>query len=385
MTDKKKVLIESLSQVFPQTDEGRRGLEVVASAIDEFVTSQSQELETLRESHTAELEQISVDINEQYGIASRMILETESNALQGYEEAAQMLDEANIRHTAEIEQVREEAERALEAGYEEAAQMIDKLRAEKDALEMDLAEEYDARLEQQRLSTLDLIDSFLVTQGSKVTAKIYEAVLQSPEIAAESNALRRIQGILAGVALDEDTIVGSDDDDDAVNERRKKAAAVADKVVAPGECDECMDELSKLKGEAANMRASLRASEARNVRLNVESTRMSKDLAQIKEKYESLLAEMAGDSSQDEDAPLAESVSGEAGHSDKGQAEDESAFGRGRVMTTGDIVAEASFNATPTTLTDSGRAAHQDDGDVIEDLGISKEYLERASGASKQR
>lgn len=182
-------LLESLKKILPS-----ESMNEVTSAVDAFLAEAKTELK-------AELEtEFNSKLEEAYSELSTELAEAEKTAIEGYQEAYNVIND--LRNRLKIAQ--EEFEKQLEEGYGEAFALIKSEKAKNSTLEVDLHEEYTTKFNEVRAFMVDRLSEFLEDKGAEIYEQAKRDILSDPRYAEHKVALDKIVEVASTYLSDEE-------------------------------------------------------------------------------------------------------------------------------------------------------------------------------------
>lgn len=251
-------LFESLKKILP-TD----SVNEVTSAVDALLSEAKDELK-------AELEtEFNSKLEEAYTELSQELAEAENTALEGYQEAYNVIND--LRNRLDLQ--REEFEKTLEEGYEEAYEVIKSEKSRNHTLEVDLHDEYTNKFGEVRTFMVDKLDEFLQEKGQEIYEQARRDILSDPRYAEHKVALDKIVEVTANYISDEEqTFATSSKLDEASRKINDLEAQVkfmeARQIRLSGENNKLLENVrtkQKQLNEATHADRKERANKAKNV------------------------------------------------------------------------------------------------------------------------
>lgn len=166
-------LIEALKKFLPENQ-----VQDVANVLEEMIEEARQEIEA----------QYNQKLTEAYTSAEEEIKAAETVAYEGYRQAAELIQDGNVR----LARLEEEKDNEREAGFEEAFAMINKKEAEKAELETNVYKEFDEKLAEMRNMFIEKIDEFMVLNGAELYEEARREILNDPRMVEHRMALDKI-------------------------------------------------------------------------------------------------------------------------------------------------------------------------------------------------
>lgn len=306
-------IFEALKKLLPEDH-----LKEVSSAVQEMLDDARKEIEQEKEA------EFNKKLEAAYADVSAELADAEKVAEQGYEEAFAII--TDLRNRLEIQ--REEFEKTLEEGFEEAYQMLLAERAKNNSIEVSLYEEYDKKYSDQKEYFVEMIDRFFLHKGPEIAEQVRRDVLNDPRYAEHKVAMDKIAGIVGGYLSNEEY-----------------SLATSSKL------EEASKQIEELKGQ-------LRLTEARNIRLSTEKTKLEEA---VKASGEYLTE--AKKHNKNERVEKAKNVSG-----------------RGRLVTEDETKVIAEHNQATPEAKNTNKASV-----LVESLGFDKDILNTLAGTKKDK
>ena len=257
---------------------------------EDAVTEVSEAVKTELEKAKQEYEQeFNSKLEEAYAELSKELKETETTALQGYQEAYAIIED--LRKRLDVQQ--KEFESTMEEGYEEAYQMLQSEKVKNENLEVEMYEEFNSKLSEMKEYMVDKLDAFLQYKGEELYEAARKEIVNDPAVAEQRVVLDRVVECVASYISDEQYthVVNSKSED-----YEKK--------------------IEELKGQTKIL-------EARNIRLSTENNKLNEQVR----KTEQVLTESVKEKKQERVEKA------------------KNAQGRGRAVEDSEIVAEWNGNA----------------------------------------
>jgi hypothetical protein len=182
-------LFESLKKILPSDS-----VNEVTSAVDALLAEAKDELKTQLEA------EFNSKLEEAYTELSQELAEAEKTAVEGYQEAYNVIND--LRNRLELQ--KEEFEKTLEEGYEEAYDMWKAEKAKNSTLEVDLHEEYTNKFNEVRTLMVDKLDEFLAEKGHEIYEQARRDILSDPRYAEHKVALDKIVEVTSNYLSDEE-------------------------------------------------------------------------------------------------------------------------------------------------------------------------------------
>lgn len=201
-------ILEALKALLPSDQ-----VQDIAEAVKSMVEEAKQDLE---KKYNSELETAYSKIAEEKA-------EVEKVALEGYEQAAEIIEHLK----ASLETQRSEFEKELEEGFEEAYEYLQAERKKNTDLEVSLYEEYDKKFKEARDTIVDAIDQYLDKKVSDLYEQVRREVLNDPQMAEHKVVLDKIVDLASDYISDEDFACGTQS---KLEDANKKADELASKV-----------------------------------------------------------------------------------------------------------------------------------------------------------
>lgn len=323
-----KTITEALSALIPADQRA-----VIEEAVSNLMTEAEKNIRTEYEKQLEEsYEEWQGQMNSLKESYETKIEESESVALNGYNEAREMLVEAEEK----LRLQKEEFETFLESEYAVAKQMIEDEKLRNDEIEEKLYESYTAQVDALKEDIVSKLDSFLSDKIEEITESLRKELKNDPTVLESKVAFDRIR----------DIVVASSTSGDVTRSTSEK--------------------LEELEEAVSTLRAENKRLIARNMRL--EATAVAPKKAPVEEPVEP--------AEDDEEMPEGEEVSKKRKmrrlEAERRVAEKAAmkAEGRGDIISRNDLITE-------------GAPATKDNTKVIEGLGISVAEMQRLSGITR--
>lgn len=159
----------------------------VTKAVEDMVSEAIQQIETKKQ------EEYDGKIEEAYDKIQAEIDQTEAKALEGYQQAHEIIQDQQLR----IETLEREYENKMEEGYQQAWEMLQAEQAKNESLESELQQENDARLNEMRNFIVEKLDLFLQMQKAEVYEEARRDILNDPKMVEHRIALERMAEIMS--------------------------------------------------------------------------------------------------------------------------------------------------------------------------------------------
>jgi len=224
-------IIEALSKLLPEEQ-----VKELSVAVEEMLGESKQELQA----------EFDAKLEEAYGELASEVKEAEKVAETGYQEAYTIITDLRNR----LDTQRAEFDAALDEGYEEAYQMLQSERGKKESVETELYEEYDKKLADMKEYMIDKIDQFLQFKGKDIYEQARRDVMNDPRMVEHKVALSKVVETVQDYISDEDYAL-------ATNAKLEEAAKANEE-----------------------LKAQLRITEARNIRLSTENNKLTESVKQ---------------------------------------------------------------------------------------------------------
>lgn len=222
-------LVEELKKILPESE-----VNGVASAINDMFESKTAELE---KEYNSKLEQAYTELTGD-------LKEAEEIAERGYVEAHGIISELRTR----LEIQGEEYQTQLEEGYGEAYQYVKAAEEKAKNLEVQLYEEYDGKLAEMKEYLVDKVNEFLQHKGQEFYEQAKKDVTTDSRMLEHKAAFDKIVEVTAQYMSNEDY-----------------------NTVTNSKLEEAAKSIETIKGQ-------LRSTEARNIRLANENTKLNENL-----------------------------------------------------------------------------------------------------------
>ena len=267
-------IVEALTKLLPE------------DAVTEVSEAVKIELEKAKQEYEQEFNS---KLEEAYAELSKELKETETTALQGYQEAYAIIED--LRKRLDVQQ--KEFESTMEEGYEEAYQMLQSEKVKNENIEVEMYEEFNSKLSEMKEYMVDKLDAFLQYKGEELYEVARREIVNDPSVAEQRVVLDRVVECVSSYISDEQytNVVNSKSE----NYEKK---------------------IEELKGQTKIL-------EARNIRLSTENNKLNEQVR----KTEQVLTESVKEKKQERVEKA------------------KNAQGRGRAVEDSEIVAEWNGNA----------------------------------------
>lgn len=242
-------IMESFKGMIPEDQAS-----TVEQAVNEFVNEtelkiKSEYEKTLEESYKEWDEQLKEARQE----GENKVRETEAVALEGYQEAKDMLEAKEEEMIIQ----KSEFENFLEEQYAIAGKMLEEEKGKNEEIEQNLYEAYSQQIEDIKEDLVNKLDSFLNDKIEEIAVEVRKELKNSPEVLENKVAFDRIKDIVAASLTP--------------NELQNTASNKVE------ELEEGIEDLQK----------EIKALKAKNLRLTTENAQFSKDTKTISESVSS--------------------------------------------------------------------------------------------------
>jgi hypothetical protein len=184
-------LFESLKKALPS-----EMVNDVTSAVDAILAESKAEMK-------ADLEaEANVELEKAYSGAAQELAEAEKVAIQGYQDAYNVINELRNR----LEMQTEEFEKELISGWEEAYKVIKEEKAKNGTLELDLHAEYNSKFNEVRTFMVEKLDEFLQQKGKEIYEQARRDILADPRYAQDRVVLDKVVEDVATYLSDEEKV-----------------------------------------------------------------------------------------------------------------------------------------------------------------------------------
>jgi hypothetical protein len=130
------------------------------------------------------------------------LAEAEKVAIQGYQDAYNVINELRNR----LEMQTEEFEKELISGWEEAYKVIKEEKAKNGTLELDLHAEYNSKFNEVRTFMVEKLDEFLQQKGKEIYEQARRDILADPRYAQDRVVLDKVVEDVATYLSDEEKV-----------------------------------------------------------------------------------------------------------------------------------------------------------------------------------
>ena len=177
-------IVEALTKLLPE------------DAVTEVSEAVKIELEKAKQEYEQEFNS---KLEEAYAELSKELKETETTALQGYQEAYAIIED--LRKRLDVQQ--KEFESTMEEGYEEAYQMLQSEKVKNENIEVEMYEEFNSKLSEMKEYMVDKLDAFLQYKGEELYEVARREIVNDPSVAEQRVVLDRVVECVSSYISDE--------------------------------------------------------------------------------------------------------------------------------------------------------------------------------------
>lgn len=187
-------IFEALSKMLPEDQ-----VKEVSSAINEMLEASKAELES----------EYNKNLEMAYEELSKELKDSEKVALEGYEQAMNIINELKNDNVKLKTELQEEYNSSLEEGFEEAYQEILAERQKNEQIELQLHEEYENKYQEMRKFFVEKLHQFLETKGKEIYEMARKDIMSDPSVVEHKLVLDKVVNAVGNYLTDEDKVVAS--------------------------------------------------------------------------------------------------------------------------------------------------------------------------------
>ena len=179
--------MDKLLEALKKTSLNEEQLGEVSKSVEEMIKEAIQQVEANKQ---AEYDRL---VAEAYDKAQAEIDGIESKALEGYQQAHDVIQDMQLR----IDTLEREYENKMEEGYQQAWEMLEAEQKKNESLELEVMKEADQNLVEMRDFIVEKLDLFLQMQKAEVYDEARRDILNDPKMVEHRVAIEKMAEIMS--------------------------------------------------------------------------------------------------------------------------------------------------------------------------------------------
>lgn len=179
--------MDKLLEALKQTNLSATQVDEISKAVETMVSEAVKKVEAKKQA------EYDTQIEEAYDKVQASVDDVEAKALQGYQQAHEIIQELQLR----LETVEREYENKMEEGYQQAWEMLQAEQMKNESIEADAMQEAKQQLNNMREFMVEKLDHFLQLQKAEIYDEARRDVLNDPKMVEHRVALEKMAEIMS--------------------------------------------------------------------------------------------------------------------------------------------------------------------------------------------